>query len=93
MSVREPMKRIVKMSAEVRITIPAAFRRRLGIEANSSLHITLKDNRIQIIPLVGKTGEELREYSKVEIAEFLRKDQSDPDTARAITRLLGLAQI
>ena len=43
--------RVVRQLRGGQITIPAAFRRRLGIEQDALLRITIEDNELRIRPL------------------------------------------
>lgn len=84
------MTKLVKPLSRGQITIPIEFRRKLGIEANTVLNLTLKGNKIEITPaVVREVGEEeLREYTDEEISQFLQEDKIDQETARAVKRLL-----
>jgi AbrB family looped-hinge helix DNA binding protein len=84
------MTKLVKPLSRGQITIPIEFRRKLGIEANTVLNLTLKGNKIEITPVVVReVGEkELREYTDEEISQFLQEDKIDQQTARAVKRLL-----
>lgn len=81
--------KIVKPLPKGQVTIPAEFRRRLGIDESTLLNITLAGDRLEIRPL--RVGEEarLRQYSDEQIARFLREDRIDAATARKVRRLLG----
>ena len=82
--------KLVKPLSRGQITIPIEFRRKLGIEDNTILNLTLKGNKIEITPaVVREVGEEeLREYTDEEISQFLQEDKIDQETARAVKRLL-----
>ena len=84
------MTKLVKPLSRGQITIPIEFRRKLGIEANTVLNLTLKGNKIEITPaVVREVGEEeLREYTDEEISQFLQEDKIDQKTARAVKKLL-----
>jgi len=84
------MTKLVKPLSRGQITIPIEFRRKLGIEDNTILNLTLKGNKIEITPaVVREVGEEeLREYTDEEISQFLQEDKIDQETARAVKRLL-----
>lgn len=58
-----------------RMTIPVEFRRKLGIDENTPLHLRLFENTIEIklAPSPEENGL-LREYSQKEVREFLEKD-------------------
>jgi len=84
------MTKLVKPLSRGQITIPIEFRRKLGIEDNTVLNLTLKGNKIEITPaVVREVGEEeLREYTDEEISQFLQEDKIDQKTARAVKKLL-----
>ena len=44
--------RIVRLLRRGQITIPAEFRRRLGIDDDTLLQLTLREDRIEILPVV-----------------------------------------
>lgn len=81
--------KIVKPLPKGQVTIPAEFRRRLGIDESTLLNITLTGDRLEIRPL--RVGEEarLRRYSDEQIARFLKEDRIDAATARKVRQLLG----
>jgi AbrB family looped-hinge helix DNA binding protein len=81
--------KIVKPLPKGQVTIPAEFRRRLGIDESTLLNITLAGDRLEIRPL--RVGEEarLRQYSDEQIARFLKEDRIDAATARKVRQLLG----
>jgi AbrB family looped-hinge helix DNA binding protein len=90
MAVQKPLTRVVKPLAKGQITIPAEFRRRLGIDANTFLNLTLEEGKIEIIPLrLVPPQEGLREYSAEDIQRFIREDKLDPRTAAKIRKLLA----
>lgn len=87
---KEGVKRLVKSSAEGRVTIPADYRERLGIDENTILQMELKSSRIVITPL--RTGDEgwlLRNYDTSGIEAFLEEDRIDPETAAKVRELLA----
>jgi AbrB family looped-hinge helix DNA binding protein len=82
--------KLVRPLPKGQITLPVEFRRRLGINSETILSLTLKGNTIEIVPLRPVPQQEtLREYQDDEIERFLREDQLDPDTAAKARRLLG----
>jgi AbrB family looped-hinge helix DNA binding protein len=86
----KPLTKVVRPLSKGQITLPMEFRRRLKIDAETILNLTLKDDRIEIVPLRLVPQEEtLRDYSHDEIERFLREDRLDPDTAAKVRRLLG----
>jgi len=86
----KPLTKLVRPLAKGQITIPAALRRRLGIDARTVLSLTLKGGRIEIVPLRAIPQEEvLREYTEEEIQRFLKEDRIDSGTAAKVRRLLG----
>ena len=59
----EPLTKLVRPLAKGQITLPAEFRRRLKIGADTLLSLTLKEGTIEIVPLRPLAPEErLREY-------------------------------
>jgi AbrB family looped-hinge helix DNA binding protein len=86
----KPLTKLVRPLAKGQITLPAEFRRRLKIDADTLLSLTLKEGAIEIVPLRPLAPEErLREYGDDEIERFLQEDRLDPDTAARVRRLLG----
>lgn len=82
--------KIVRPLAKGQITLPIEFRRRLKIDAKTILNATLKDDRIEIVPLRPMPAEPtLREYSEDEIERFLKEDRLDRDTVAKVRSLLG----
>ena len=81
---------VVKPLAKGQITIPVEFRRRLNIDADTFLQLTLRGEKIEIVPLrLVPKGEPLpREYSDEEIQHFLEEDKLDPETLTKIRSLL-----
>ena len=81
---------VVKPLAKGQITIPVEFRRRLNIGADTFLKLTLKGEKIEIIPLrlVPKGEPLLREYTDEEIQLFLEEDKLDPETLAKVRFLL-----
>ncbi len=86
----KPVTKLVRPLAKGQITLPIEFRRRLKIDAETILNLTLKDDRIEIVPLRPVPREDtVREYSRDEIDRFVKEDRIDPDTASKVRRLLG----
>lgn len=82
--------RLVKPYAKGQITIPADFRKRLGIDENTLLRLKIKGSKIEITPLkVVDEGRLLREYDAGEINAFLEEDKIDERTAAKVRELLG----
>jgi AbrB family looped-hinge helix DNA binding protein len=81
--------RLVKPYAKGQITIPAEFRKRLGIDENTLLRLKLKGSKIEITPVrIVEEGRWLREYSDDEIEAFLEEDKIDASTAAKVRKLL-----
>lgn len=90
MSEAKPLTKLVKPLAKGQITLPIEFRRRLNIDEETILRITLKQDRIEILPLKPvAAGAELREYSRDDVARFLREDRLDRKLATKVRRRLG----
>jgi len=89
--VEKELTKIVKPLSKGQITIPVEFRRRLNIDANAFLQITLKEGKIEILPLqLMPEGEALlREYTDEEIQRFLEEDRLDLETLAKVRQLLG----
>jgi AbrB family looped-hinge helix DNA binding protein len=90
----KPLTKLVRPLPKGQITLPVEFRRRLGINSETILSLTLKGNTIEIVPLRPVPQQEtqqetLREYQDDDIDRFLKEDQLDPDTAAKVRRLLG----
>ena len=86
----KPVTKLVRPLAKGQITLPIEFRRRLKIDAETILNLTLKDDRIEIVPLRSVPREDtVREYSHDEIDRFVKEDRIDSDTAAKVRRLLG----
>ncbi len=82
--------KVVKPMAKGQITIPVEFRRRLNIGPDTFLRLTLKEGKIEIVPLrlVPQAEIPLREYTDEEIRRFLEEDRLDPETLAKVRRLL-----
>lgn len=89
--VEKGLTKVVKPMAKGQITIPVEFRRQLNIGADTFLQITLKEGKIEIVPLrlVPERGALLREYTDEEIRRFLEEDRLDPKTLAKVRQLLG----
>lgn len=82
--------KLVRPLSKGQITLPIEFRRRLKIDAETILSLTLKEGKIELVPLRPLAlDESMREYEDDEIERFLREDRLDPDTAAKVRRLLG----
>jgi AbrB family looped-hinge helix DNA binding protein len=81
---------VVKPLAKGQITIPVEFRRRLNIGTDTFLQLTLRGEKIEIVPLrlVPKGEPPLREYTDEEIQRFLEEDKLDPETLAKVRFLL-----
>jgi AbrB family looped-hinge helix DNA binding protein len=86
----KPISKLVRPLPRGQITLPIEFRRRLRIDDGTILSLTLKGNRIEIIPLrLIPQEENPREYTRDEIERFLEEDRIHPNTAAKVRRLLG----
>ena len=84
------LNRLVRPRAKGQITLPIEFRRRLRIDSETILSLTLKGESIEIVPLRPVPGEGLlRNYEQDEIDSFIAEDRIDPKTAAKVRRLLG----
>ena len=86
----KPANKLVRPLSKGQITLPVEFRRRLKIDTNTILNLTLKGDRIEIVPLRPVPQKQaLREYTQEEIKRFLEEDRLDRATAAKVRRLLG----
>jgi bifunctional DNA-binding transcriptional regulator/antitoxin component of YhaV-PrlF toxin-antitoxin module len=84
------LSKLVRPRAKGQITLPIEFRRRLKIDSQTILNLTLKGECIEIVPLRPVSQDEfLRNYGQDEIASFIAEDRIDPKTAAKVRRLLG----
>jgi AbrB family looped-hinge helix DNA binding protein len=85
--------KVVRLRPRGQLTIPLELRRRLKIDADSFLQLTVKEGKIEIRPLRLTAEEEvpLREYSDEEIQRFLEEDRLDPETLAKVRKLRGAA--
>lgn len=82
--------KVVRPFGTGQITIPAEFRRRLNIGRDTLLNMVLREGRIEISPLKVEASEQnLREYSRAEIDQFVADDKLDPRTAAKVRKLLS----
>jgi AbrB family looped-hinge helix DNA binding protein len=80
--------RLVKPYAKGQITIPAEFRKQLGIDEGTLLRLKLIGSKIEITPVrIVEEGRLLREYSNTEIEAFLEEDKISASTAAKVRAL------
>ena len=90
MARKQTATKLVRLQAKGQITLPAQFRRRLNVDEDTILRITLERDGITITPLRSDTTDPpLREYSQADINRFLREDRLDRATAAKVRRLLS----
>jgi bifunctional DNA-binding transcriptional regulator/antitoxin component of YhaV-PrlF toxin-antitoxin module len=90
MTQKQASTKLVRLQAKGQITLPAQFRRRLKVDEDAILRVTLEKDGITITPLRTRTTDPpLREYSQADISRFLREDRLDRATAAKVRRLLG----
>ena len=80
-------RKIVKPLPDGQITIPAAFREALGIDADTPLSMRLVTDHLEMRPLRQGEGS-LRLYTKKDIDGFNEEDELDPETAQGVGKLL-----
>jgi len=85
--------KVVRPLAKGQITIPAEFRQKLGIDANTLLDISLVEGKLEIIPIRIRGAEPLREYTDDDIQQFLEADKIDAQTAGKVKELLSQGRI
>jgi AbrB family looped-hinge helix DNA binding protein len=88
----EVKSKIVRPLAKGQITIPAEFRKRLGIKADTLLSVSLVGGKLEIVP-VKLEEETLRLYSDEEIRHFLKEDKIDAKTAAKVRQLLARGEL
>jgi AbrB family looped-hinge helix DNA binding protein len=94
MARKQTTTKLVRLQAKGQITLPAEFRRRLNVEDDAILRVTLQGDGITITPLRAEaTDPALREYSQADIDRFLREDRLDRATAAKVRRLLSGKQV
>jgi bifunctional DNA-binding transcriptional regulator/antitoxin component of YhaV-PrlF toxin-antitoxin module len=82
--------KLVRPLAKGQVTLPVEFRRRLCIDDETVLRVTLRSDRIEILPLKAVAASaRLREYSADDVRRFLREDRLDSRTAAKVRRRLG----
>jgi AbrB family looped-hinge helix DNA binding protein len=90
MARKDTATRLVRLQAKGQLTLPAQFRRRLNVDEDTILRITLRGDGITITPLRPEQADSpLREFSQADITRFLREDRLDRATAAKVQRLLG----
>lgn len=89
--VEENASQLVKPLAKGQITIPARFRRALGIDANTYLRITLEGQRLVLTPVRVVDADEAlgRDYTRSELEAFFAEDELDAETVAKVKRFLG----
>ena len=80
--------KIIRPLAKGQITIPARFRERLGIEADTLLNVTLLEGKLEITPIKTGDADTSREYTDNDIQRFLEEDKIDEETAAKVRELL-----
>jgi AbrB family looped-hinge helix DNA binding protein len=94
MARKQTATKLVRLQAKGQITLPAQFRRRLNVDEDTILRVTLERGGITITPLRSETTDPpLREYSQADINRFLREDRLDRATAAKVRRLLSRKRV
>ncbi|MFH1854938.1 MAG: AbrB/MazE/SpoVT family DNA-binding domain-containing protein [bacterium] len=71
---------IIKPTSRGQVTIPLELRRRLGISEETLLSVDALDKAVVFTPVKLEKEQLLRQYTKSEIAQYLRDDKlSDKD--------------
>ena len=92
MATIERQRKIVKPRARGQLTIPAEFRKALGIDEDTQLSVTLLADRLEVMPF--RPGEEeLRRYTDEEVARFMEEDKLDPEVGRRIKDMLRRGEL
>ena len=87
----EGVSQLVKPLAKGQITIPARFRRALGIDADTYLRITLEGQSLILTPVRVVEADETpgRDYTRSELEAFFAEDKLDAETVAKVKRFLG----
>jgi AbrB family looped-hinge helix DNA binding protein len=87
----EDVSQLIKPLAKGQITIPARFRRALGIDADTYLRITLEGQRLVLTPVRVVDADEPpgRDYTRSELEAFFAEDKLDAKTVAKVKRFLG----
>ena len=93
MAKKRVLTRIVRPLAKGQITIPAPFRRELGIDESTPLRVTLLPDRLEVARIREAQKPPLREYTRAQIKRFLQEDRLDRETADKIRRLLAEGKV
>ena len=89
---QKPLTRIVRSQAKGQITVPIEFRKRLGIDQNTFLRLTLRGSRIEVSRVqLGREGTVLRDFDQKEFDAFLEEDTIDSKIAAKVRRLVAKA--
>jgi AbrB family looped-hinge helix DNA binding protein len=89
--IEKNVSQLVKPLAKGQITIPARFRRALGIDADTYLRITLEGQRLVLTPVRVVDADETlgRDYTRNELEAFFAEDKLDAETVAKVKRFLG----
>jgi AbrB family looped-hinge helix DNA binding protein len=80
-------RKIVRPLAKGQITIPAAFRKALGIGRDTLLEVSLTGDHLEIAP-VSQGADILRRYTEEEVARFMEEARLEPEVAERVRLLL-----
>ena len=82
----------MRSQAKGQITVPIEFRKRLGIDQNPFLRLTLRGSRIEVSPVqLGREGTLLRDFDQKELDAFLEEDTIDAKMTAKVRRLVAKA--
>lgn len=78
---------IIKPLAKGQVTIPASFRRELGIKENTLFQAELKEEGVFLKPInLDWTEKYIRQFSNEEIKEWLKEDKLDNKTLQKLKK-------
>ena len=80
--------KVVRAQSKGMVTIPAEFRQKLGIDANSLLEARLVDDGVLFVKMTYNQPEHVEIYDDKQIQEWLEEDKLDTKTAKKIEKLL-----
>lgn len=78
---------IIKPLAKGQVTIPASFRRELGIKENTLFQAELKEDGVFLKPISLDWKEKyIRQFSDEELKEWLKEDKLDKKTLQKLKK-------
>ncbi|MCX6810103.1 MAG: AbrB/MazE/SpoVT family DNA-binding domain-containing protein [Candidatus Berkelbacteria bacterium] len=82
-------KNIIKPTSRGQVTIPLELRTRLDISEETLLSVDVLDKSVVFTPVKLEKNQPLRQYSKSEIAQYLRDDKLSDEDARFFADIIS----